>query len=113
VGKLTADVAIWTILLLPLPLLAKAWSSSRSPLVPLTVLTLSAILLLSAEVRSVKLVMFGADYGDRLYLTMWLNSFLALMAGLDMAVNRKWVATTAAIILTFDWLLMIGINSVV
>jgi hypothetical protein len=107
------DLAIWTLLLLPLPLLAVAWSKSRAPCLPLTVVTLSTFLLLSAEFRSLKLMVFGEDYSDRLYLTMGLNVFLAVMAGLDLAVNRKWIATAAAIILALGWILMCGINSTV
>ncbi len=94
-------------------LLAVAWTKAKAQFGPLAVLTLSAILLLSSGVRSVKLLLLGANYSHRLYTTLELNCFLAVILGLYMAVRKRWVATVAAIFLGLAWIYLMVVNSAV
>lgn len=112
-GGFTLYLIIWILLWLPLLLLAVAWSRAKAQYVPLTLLTLSAILLLSSGVRSVKLLLLGANYSHRLYTTLELNFFLAVILGLYMAIRKRWVATVAAIFLGLAWVYLMVVNSVV
>ncbi len=112
-GGSTLYLLIWILLWLPLLLLAVAWTKAKAQFGPLAVLTLSAILLLSSGVRSVKLLLLGANYSHRLYTTLELNCFLAVILGLYMAVRKRWVATVAAIFLGLAWIYLMVVNSAV
>jgi hypothetical protein len=91
-------------------LLISRWAAQY---VPIAVLTLSAILLLSSGVRSVKLLLLGADYSRRLYTALELNFFLAIILGVYMAVRKRWVAAVGAIFLGLAWVYLMVVNSAV
>ena len=75
--------------------------------------TLSALLLLLAVARNLKVWLLGPDYSHRLYATIELNLLLAVLAGVYFVVRKRWIATLAAVILALDWLYMGAVNSVV
>ena len=75
--------------------------------------TLSALLLLLAVVHNLKVWLLGPDYSHRLYATIEVNLLLAVMAGVNFVVQKRWIATLAAVILALDWLYMGAVNSVV
>jgi hypothetical protein len=105
--------ALYASLILPLPLLAIAWSRiSRKP-IELSILTLSAVLFLSAAVRSLKLIFLGSDYSNRLFASIGVNMLLALVLGIYLGVKRRPIAAVAAGILALGWFLMLAINSAV
>jgi peptidoglycan/LPS O-acetylase OafA/YrhL len=104
---------IYASLILPLPLLVWGWSRSDRRPIEFSILTLSAVLLLSAAVRSLKLILLGADYSDRLFTTIGVNIFIAIALGLYLGIKRRWLAAAAAGILAFGWLLVGAINSAV
>jgi hypothetical protein len=98
---------------LPLPLLLIAWSRrSRKP-IELSLLTLSAVLLNVGAIRAVKLALFGTDYSSRLYATIAVNLIVAIVLAITLGIGRRWIATAAALILAFAWLLVWAVNSVV
>jgi hypothetical protein len=88
---------IYASLILPLP-------------IEFSILTLSAVLFLSAAVRSLKLILLGVDYSDRLFTTIGVNIFIAIALGLYLGIKHRWLATAAAGILAFGWLLVWAIN---
>ena len=98
---------------LPLPLIAVEWSRTNRRPIELSILTLSAVLLLTAFVRNLKLTFLGGDYSDRLYTTIGANLLVALGLGFYLAIKRRWLAAFAAIVLAFGWLVVGSINSVV
>jgi hypothetical protein len=98
---------------LPLPLLAIAWNKTRTPLIDLTFLTVSSILLVSSVNHSVKWLLLGPDYSNRLFVTIGLNLLVAAGIGIHMAIKRRWIAVIVAIILALDWMAVASINSVV
>jgi hypothetical protein len=100
-------------MILPVPLLLIAWyESNRNPL-ELSILTLSAVLLNLADVRSVKLALVGADYSSRLFATIEVNMLVAIVLGIYLGIMRRWIAAVAALILAFAWLLVAAVNSAV
>jgi hypothetical protein len=100
-------------MLFPLPLLAVAWSRSNRLPIEFSVLTLSAALYLSADIRSLKLTLLGSDYSHRLFTTVVVNILVAIILGIHLGIKRRWIAAIAAVILAFGWLLIGAINSVV
>ena len=75
--------------------------------------TLSAVLLLLAAVRDLKVWLLGPDYSDRLYVTIGINLLLAFVAVVYFGLLKRWIAVLAALILALDWLYMGAVNSVV
>jgi hypothetical protein len=104
---------IWTLLILPLPLLAVAWAKKRTPLLALVTLSGSAILLVSSAARPVKLALLGPDYSDRLFIAIGLNIVVALAFTAYTAAKGRRIAAIAGMILTLGWFYMWAINSVV
>jgi hypothetical protein len=99
---------------LPLFLFGAAWlryhrKASKSLLLP----TISALLLLLAIVRELKLSLLGPDYTHRLYITIEVNLLVAIVAAFYFGVKQKWIALIAALILALDWGIVGAINSVV
>ena len=104
---------IYASLLLPIVLLTVAWHRNRREKATLILLLVSGILLLSATVRDIRWVLLGADYTNRLYVTIGLNMLLAAVCGLYLAFTRRFLAALSAIVLVFGWLYMGVVNSVV
>jgi hypothetical protein len=100
-------------IIFPLPLLAIAWSRSDRKPMELSILTLSAILFLSALIRSLKLFLLGTDYSNRLFITIEVNMVAALVLGVYLGIKRRWIAAAAAVILALGWLHVGAINSAV
>jgi hypothetical protein len=112
-GKIVFEILFYACWGLPLPLLLIAWSRrSRNP-IELSVLTLSDFLLNVAAIRPVKLALLGPDYSDRLYTTIEVNLIIAIALGIILGIKRRWIATAAALILGFAWLLVGAVNSAV
>ena len=104
---------IYASLLLPIALLSVAWRRNQREKATFVLLLVSGILLLSATVRDIKWVLLGADYTNRLYVTIGLNMLLAAVCGLYLAFTRRFLAALSAIVLVFGWLYMGVVNSVV
>jgi glucan phosphoethanolaminetransferase (alkaline phosphatase superfamily) len=97
----------------PLLLFCLAWCRhyqhlSRTLLLP----TLSALLLVAAVVRNLK-VLLGSDYSHRLYISIEVNMFLGVAAAIYFLWKKRWTPAVAALILALDWLFLGAINSVV
>jgi len=75
--------------------------------------TVSALLLLLAVERHLKVLLLGPDYANRLYITIWVNLLVAIVSTVYFGMKRKWIALLAALILALDWGIMGAINSVV
>jgi hypothetical protein len=112
-GYLVSECLIYAGLILPLPLLAVAWISSNRRPIEFLVLTLSAVLFLSAAIRSLKLILLGIDYSNRLFTTIEVNILVDIVLGLYLAIKRRWIAAIVGAILAAAWLIMGAINSVV
>jgi hypothetical protein len=112
-GKIVFVVLFYACWGLPLPLLLIAWSRRDRRPTELSVLTLSAVLLNVAAIRVVKLTLLGADYSSRLYTTIAVNLIIAIILAITLGIKRRWIATAAALILAFAWLLVGAVNSVV
>ena len=96
-----------------LVLIAIAWCrKDRRPL-ELSILTLSAVLLTVSEVRAWKLALIVPDYSSRLGATIGTNILVALSLGIYLGIKRRWVATIAALILAYVWLMVLAINAAV
>src|SRR6516225_3609664 len=85
---------------LPVFLFGLAWRKHcqhglRTLLLP----TLSALLLLLAAVRDLKVWLLGPDYSHRLYVTIELNLLLAVVAAVYLTARKRWIAALAAVIL--------------
>jgi hypothetical protein len=104
---------IWTVLILPLPVLAVAWAKHRRPIMGLLILSGSAVLLISSASRTVKLAVLGPDYSNRLFITIGLNLAAAVILGFISTIRRRPIAAIAAFVLTLGWLYMWAVNSVV
>jgi hypothetical protein len=104
---------IYASLLLPIVLLFVAWRRNKREKATFVLLLVSGILLLSATMRDIKWVLLGADYTNRLYVTIGLNMLLASVCGLYLAFTRRFLAALSAIVLVFGWLYMGVVNSVV
>jgi len=104
---------IYASLLVPVVLLSVAWRRNKREKATFVLLLVSGILLLSATVRDIRWVLLGADYTNRLYVTIGLNVFLAAVCGLYLAFTRRFLAALSAIVLVFRWLYMGVVNSVV
>ena len=97
-------------MILPVPLLLIAWyETNRKPL-ELSILTLSAVLLNSANVPAVKLALLGADYTSRLFATVEIDMLVAIGLGIYLAIMRRWIAAIAALLLGFAWFLAAAVN---
>jgi hypothetical protein len=92
-------------MILPLPLLVIAWHESERKSIQLSILTLSAVLLNSANVPGVKLALLGADYTSRLFATVEIDMLVAIGLGIYLAIMRRWIAAIAALLLGFAWFL--------
>jgi len=92
-------------MILPLPLLLIAWYESNRKPIELFILTLSAVLLTSANVRSVNLDLLGTDYSSRLFLTIEINMLVAIVLGIYSGIMRRWIAAMAALVLAIAWFL--------
>jgi hypothetical protein len=66
-----------------------AWSKSNRKPIEFSILTLSAVLFLSAAVRGLKLILLGNDYSDRLFATIGINLLMALALGIYLGVKRR------------------------
>src|SRR6202047_907685 len=92
-------------MILPLPLLLIAWAGSEKKAIQLAILTLSAVLLNSANVPTVKLALLGADYTSRLFATVEIDMLVAIGLGIYLAIMGRWIAAIAALLLGFAWFL--------
>ena len=92
-------------MILPLPLLLIAWHESERKSIQLSILTLSAVLLNSANVPAVKLALLGADYTSRLFATVEIDMLVAIGLGIYLTIMRRWIAAIAALLLGFAWFL--------
>ena len=97
-------------MILPLPLLVIAWHESERKSIQLSILTLSAVLLNSANVRGVKLALLGADYTSRLFATVEIDMLVAIGLGIYLAIVGRWIAAIAALLLGFAWFLAAAVN---
>jgi hypothetical protein len=79
----------------------------------LSILTVSAVLLLTGFIRNLKLIFLGGDYTGRLYTTIEVNLLVAVSLALYLGIKRRWLVAVAAIALAFAWLALGSINSVV
>jgi hypothetical protein len=104
---------LYATLLLPLPLLAIAWSRTNRKPIEFSILTLSAALFVSAAVRGLKLILLGNDYSTRLFTTIGINLLMALALGIYLGVKRRPFAALAGGILAVGWLVVWAINSAV
>ena len=104
---------IYASLLLPFVLLFVAWRRNKREKATFVLLLVSGILLLSATMRDIRWVLLGADYTNRLYVTIGLNMLLAAVCGLYLAFTRRFLAALSAIVLVFGWFYMGVVNSVV
>jgi hypothetical protein len=101
-------------IVLPAILFVLAWRRDYpNPIRTLLAPTLSALLLLSAVVHDFKAWFIGSDYSHRLYMTIELNVFLAIIAAIYFVVRKRWLAGLAALIVAADWMYMAVINSAV
>jgi hypothetical protein len=92
-------------MILPLPLLLSAWYESERKSIQLSILTLSAVLLNSANVPGVKLALLGADYTSRRFATVEIDVLVAIGLGIYLAIMGRWIAALAALLLGFAWFL--------
>jgi hypothetical protein len=90
-----------------------AWSGRDRKPIEYSILTLSAVLLLSCALRSAKLTFLGNDLSNHLYTTMGVNLLGEAILGVHLGMKRRWIAADAAIIIALGWLLVGAINSVV
>src|SRR5579872_4895177 len=105
---------MYVLTVLPLLLFSGTWLRghrhiSKELLLP----TVSALLLLLAVERHLKVLLLGPDYANRLYITIWVNLLVAIVSTVYFGMKRKWIALLAALILALDWGIMGAINSVV
>jgi hypothetical protein len=99
--------------ILPLLLLAIEWSRSTGQPIELSILTLSAVLYLAADVRTLKLTLLGGDYSNRLFIAIGINMLVAIALGGYIGSKGRWLAMVAGAILAVGWLLMWAINTAV
>jgi len=97
-------------MILPLLLLLIAWYESERKWIQLSILTLSAVLLNSANVPGVKLALLGADYTSRRFATVEIDMLVAIGLGIYSAIMGRWIAAIAAFILGFAWFLAAVVN---
>jgi hypothetical protein len=107
------DYLVDACLVLPMALLAIAWSRRNRAPIELSILTLSVVLYIAAFIRPLKIAFLGADYSNRLYSTIGVNMLVAILLGLYLGIKRKWIATIAAVALALAWLAVGSLNSVV
>jgi hypothetical protein len=112
-ASLWTNYAIYAWLLVPPILLAIAWRRNKREKLSIILLFFSSVVLLSATMRDVKWVLLGADYTNRLYVTIGLNLLLSILCGLYLAVTRRLLAALAGMILGLAWFYMGAVNSVV
>jgi hypothetical protein len=98
---------MYVLTVLPLLLFGGAWlrdhrQASKGLLLP----TVSALLLLLAVVRDLKVSLLGPDYTNRLYITIWVNLLVAIVSAVYFGVKQKWIPLLAALILVLDWGIM-------
>jgi hypothetical protein len=104
---------LYAFLILPLLLLAISWTRSNRRPIEFSILTISAVLFLSAAVRGVKMILLGSDYSNRLFTTIGVNLLVALVLGIYLGVKHRPLAALAAGILALGWFLMWAINAAV
>lgn len=104
---------MYVFIVFPLLLFVRVWLGDRQASKGLLLPTVSALLLLLAVVRDLKVLLLGPDYTDRLYVTIEINLLGAIAAAIYFGVKQKWIALIAALILALDWGIMGAINSVV
>lgn len=80
---------MYVCVLCPVPLLVFAWSRSNRKPIELSLLSLSAVLFLSAPIRSLKPIVLGTDYSHRLFATIEVNFFVAVALGFYLAIRRR------------------------
>jgi hypothetical protein len=105
--------AIYAWLLMPPILLMVAWRRNKREKLTLALLFVSGLVLLFATVRDIKWILLGADYTNRLYVTICLNMVLSILCGLYLAVTRRFLAALGGMMLAIGWLYMGAVNSVV
>jgi len=76
-------------------------------------MSVSALLLLLAAIRDLKVLLLGPDYTNRLYITIEVNLLVAIVATIYFGVKQKSMAFIAGLILAVDTGIMGAINSVV
>jgi len=76
-------------------------------------MTVSALLLLLAAIRDLKVLLLGPDYTNRLYITIEVNLLVAIVATIYFGVKQKSMALIPGLILAVDTGIMGAINSVV
>jgi hypothetical protein len=104
-------VYLW--LATPLLLMVIAWTRPDRLRVSFTALTLSALLILLATIRPAKWTLLGPDYSHRLYAEIETNLLVAVLLAVYLAIRHRWIAATAGLALTFTWLYVGVVNSVV
>jgi hypothetical protein len=92
----TFKILVYASLALPLPLLAIAWTRNNRKPIEFSILTLDAVLLFSATVRSLKLTLLGIDYSNRFFTTIGVNMLAALVLCIYLGVKRRAFAALAA-----------------
>lgn len=105
--------AIYVWLALPLVLLYMAWRKNTREKITFVLLIVSAVALLSATSRGVKLALLGEDYTNRLYVTIGLNILLSVASGVYLVITRRFIAALAGVMLVLGWFYMGVLNSVV
>jgi len=76
-------------------------------------MSVSALLLLLAAIRDLKVLLLGPDYTNRLYITIEVNLLVAIVATIYFGVKQKSMALIPGLILAVDTGIMGAINSVV
>ena len=108
------NLLIYLCIAVPLLLFGMAWRRQYRPEARTLLLpTASALLLLLAIVRSLKVWLLGSDYRPRLYVSIEVNMLVAIVALVYFGVTKRWIAALAALILALDWLYIGAVNSVV
>jgi len=100
-------------LLLPLPLLAIAWSRPNRLPIEFSVLTVSVGLLLSASIHNLRVILLGDDYSHRLFSTIGINVLVVFVLAVLLGLRRRWIGTVAALLVGAGWVLVAAINSAV
>jgi hypothetical protein len=92
----TFKILVYASLALPLPLPAIVWTRNNRKPIEFSILTLDAVLLFSATVRSLKLTLLGIDYSKRFFTTIGVNMLAALVLCIYLGAKRRAFAALAA-----------------
>ncbi len=105
--------AIYVWLIITLVFLYTAWRKDSGEKITFVLLAVSAVVLLSATSRGIKLILLGEDYTNRVYVTIGVNMLLSVACGLYLATTRRFIAATAGLMLLLGWLYMGVVNSLI